>query len=388
MRKKQKWFLLNKESDFLEGVLENLVFEENALRPETPQKQGCFWTGVMDTGEKHTEWNKLVFICQGKKDLAVHLHFYTFEDKMVRTQGRELPVERLLHDMTMDSREKEEILKPYLKKEAELAGEVPLYEAVGRYGCLELIFAPRQSRDNGVFCIKALFPKDTWSEYLPELYRRDRKSLAFVEGYLGIFQSLHERMERQIQNVPADLNAGGAAAGYLQWLAEDWLSVQDSFLWKEKQLRYLTAHAVKWYKKRGTADYLREILRLYTGALPYIVEHHQFQFCRDKRERIDILNRLYGENNYVFTVIVDPLGAAEQIDIRILSRIIEREKPAWMDCNLVILEPYIFLGWHSYLGMNSILSDYHPLVLDGRSSIPFIRLTEQGDYAEGTGGLY
>ena len=120
-----------------------------------------------------------------------------------------------------------------------------------------------------------------------------------------------------------------------------------------------------------------DILEIYLGNRPYIVEYHQVLPFMTTQRKEELLKRLYGENNYIFTVIIDAKAKINRKDIPMIDRIVENEKPAHMESNLVILEPYIFLGWHSYLGMNSVLSDFHSMVLDGQASIPFTKLQEE-----------
>lgn len=45
--------------------------------------------------------------------------------------------------------------------------------------------------------------------------------------------------------------------------------------------------------------------------------------------------------------------------------------PVTVDFELKVLEPYIFLGQYSYLGINSYLSKPQSAVLDGNSRITF-----------------
>jgi len=52
-------------------------------------------------------------------------------------------------------------------------------------------------------------------------------------------------------------------------------------------------------------------------------------------------------------------------------------KPAHMECRIVALKPYIFLGQHSYLGINSVLGQYKAFQLDGLCAVPFSIVAEE-----------
>ena len=71
---------------------------------------------------------------------------------------------------------------------------------------------------------------------------------------------------------------------FLQWLAE-LFSVEEAGIWKEEQLRYLISHAARLYRIRGTAEYLKEIIRLHTGFPPFLVEYHRVTLFRKKTVR-------------------------------------------------------------------------------------------------------
>jgi hypothetical protein len=95
----------------------------------------------------------------------------------------------------------------------------------------------------------------------------------------------------------------------------------------------------------------------------------------DLSEKGELITELYGENRYIFTVIIG-LGAINNNDeYKILTKIIENAKPAHMEGNVVVLEPYIFLNKHSYLGINSVLGQYQNLVLDGQAAIAFTTIS-------------
>ena len=58
-------------------------------------------------------------------------------------------------------------------------------------------------------------------------------------------------------------------------------------------------------------------------------------------------------------------------EYKTLVKIIENVKPAYMEFDLVILKPYIFLDNYTYMGVNTVLGSYKTLSLDGFSLVPF-----------------
>ena len=94
-----------------------------------------------------------------------------------------------------------------------------------------------------------------------------------------------------------------------------------------------------------------------------------------------LLRELYGGSPYMVTMILEGDALESNDAYKALLRIIDNAKPAWVEANLVVLTPYLFLDKYSYLGINSTLDRYRPLNLDGSSALPFTRLggeSEQG----------
>ena len=54
-------------------------------------------------------------------------------------------------------------------------------------------------------------------------------------------------------------------------------------------------------------------------------------------------------------------------------------KPAQTEAELVILEPYMYLGGHTYMGINTAFGEYRDVKLDGQSMIAFTALKETED---------
>jgi hypothetical protein len=54
-----------------------------------------------------------------------------------------------------------------------------------------------------------------------------------------------------------------------------------------------------------------------------------------------------------------------------LEKLLEEEKPAFTEAHLVILEENLYLDSHSYLGINSTLTEFSFLYLNEGAAIPF-----------------
>ncbi len=382
MRQQTKYFVWNKASDYERGSRANIRLLSPGIEAEDPgQGPGIYFSRLMDAREKQMEYHRLLTEGADIGEATVCFWIYSSESPVLEWQGREWDIGQLLADPDIPPEQKARMTAPFCRKITENPADQLLHEVKGRYLWLQIRLTDQGGLHPRIHRIKIIFPKNTWLQYLPDVYQEHAASASFVERYLGMFQSLYQDMTRQIWDVPAYLDPDRASGPFLEWLAS-WIAIEDSYLWSEEQLRWLIRHGMELYRKRGTVEYLREMIRLYTGRTPYIVEYFQLEPYLGRPGYGERLQALYGKNPYMFTVIADMDRQATNQEYRILDRIAERAKPAHMSCVIVALEPYIFLDQHSYMGMNSVLGRYGAAVLDGQASMPFAALT---DSEEGKG---
>ena len=138
--------------------------------------------------------------------------------------------------------------------------------------------------------------------YLPGIYHTD-----FMARFLGIFESILTPIEWTVDNFDLYLHAQTAPAGFLPWLAQ-WYDIAFDATWDERQRRDLLTHAYEIFALRGTKKALSQVLEIYTGRSPEIIDLDD------------------DDNPFSFTVRL-PVTRAE-IDPEIIEQIIEQSKPA------------------------------------------------------------
>jgi len=157
----------------------------------------------------------------------------------------------------------------------------------------------------------SLLRQSSYLEYLPGMYQSD----AFMGRFLLIFESILDPIERQVADIHHYFDPHLAPPEMLKWLAS-WLGLVMDERWPEVRRRELVASAGPLYAWRGTKRGLSELLRLYTGVEPEIVEPTLSQVSRDLRLA------------YTFTVRLT-VPADSLIDEAVVRRIVEMEKPAF-----------------------------------------------------------
>jgi phage tail-like protein len=307
-------------------------------------------------------------------EASVKFHFYTSDSRYIGHEGKSYDIGEMLADNSMAFSLKQQLFKPYLVQTFQDPEDALLFQVEGRYLWFQAELLAQGDISPEIHRIKIYFPKNTWIGYLPEVYQINPKSASFVERFLGIYQVLYQDMTQSIETVAKYFDPDSVDEEILRWLS-GWLSIDDSYVWSEEQLRYLVKNAMTLYSIRGTTQYLKKIIQLYTGKNPFIVEHHQIEPFLTDTPQAELIVQLYGDNTYIFTVILGLDAVIGINEYKILTKIIENAKPAHMECNLVVLEPFLFLNKHSYLGINSVLGQYQNLILDGQAAISFTTIS-------------
>lgn len=379
MKNPRKYFVFNKKEDFERGFCENIEIAPSGIRiKDLTSGSGHYITRLLDSRERMMNWHRFRMTKEAVEESALELFFYSSDDEFMKYKDQDVAIEDFLKDTSISIGEKMQATERFLRKQCYAVEDMLLQEITGRFLWLLIRFRGRGAVSPQIDFMQIIFPKETWMEYLPEIYQESKGSSPFLERYLGIFQTIYEDMTEQITKVPNYMEVPVAERKFLLWIA-DWLAIDDEYLWTTKQLRYLLQNAVSLYQRRGTVGYLKEIVKLYTGKEAYVVEYHQLEEYRNNDAKSMVLYRLYGENPYLITVILDTESITSNEQYRILCHMIENSVPANVMCNVVVLKPYIFLEQYSYLGINSILGKYQPLRLDGLATLPFITLEDQSE---------
>lgn len=377
MNQQNMYFRLEREADFKRGFCDGTAVTAQGLTLCGGDGEGVYFTRVFDSRERQTEWHRIVIEGEWHGEATATVCVYA-SDTLYPGGGTQT-VEELIGDSELTAAQKARELRVCLAARFYQPKDMLLYDVRGRYLWLKLELKGLGGNAPGISRITIRYPKHTWLSFLPELYQEDRKSAAFLERYLSIFQSLYEDMTEKIEQAPRLLEP--SENGFLGELA-DWLGVRNQTLWNEDQLCYLVKNAARLHRIRGTAACLKELAALYLGSEPYLVEYHQIKPYFDGGEREETLKRLYASGPYEFAVILNVWDLDPGSSLRLLEQVIAMAKPAYMACRIVVLKPYLFLGRHSYLGINSVLGQYTPLRLDGISAIPFSVLEEKTKTAD------
>lgn len=113
--------------------------------------------------------------------------------------------------------------------------------------------------------LRVEFDYPTYDEYLPAVYRNQANCGEFLARLLSLFESFFSGMECEIDALPALFDPCAAPKGFLAWLA-GCLGLELDDNWDEAKNREIIARIFELSGRRGTAEGLREILRLFAGV--------------------------------------------------------------------------------------------------------------------------
>ncbi|HMJ26142.1 MAG TPA: phage tail protein, partial [Pyrinomonadaceae bacterium] len=379
----------------------------------------------LDSREPGTIWHKLNSETTPAANAQIQVSFLA-SDEMVKVRGRDL--DSLLDETAaLDPTQQKEI-EDRLTDLDKLDWSTPivnsddaLIAAEGRYLWIRILLIGNEQESPLLRSLRVDYPRLSYLRYLPSVYQEDERSRDFLERFLSLFETFFAGIETRVDYIARyfDADAGSVSGDFLRWLST-WLAVSVDNNWDEAKLRLLVKRASEIYKKRGTRSAIEDMIEILTGQQPIIVEHHQiacdswslqqqeldFQELKQLFRRLygkdsfdddqlknsfvlaKLYERLYGKDPFCFCVLLRPPVQTEKRDkavrqteehYKAVRRILDSEKPAHTCAGLLALQPWIQLDTHTYLEVNTYLSEPSAR-LDLGSAMP--RDTVLNDYEE------
>jgi phage tail-like protein len=334
----------------------------------------------------------------------VEFHYYISEGLLEENELRELPESKWENGLPGSS-----VAQGVKKRDALFQTE-----SEGRYLWFRITLVGTEKLSPEVSSVTIFFPKVSYLEYLPSVYREDPANSNFLDRFLAIFESLFFEIDFTIDHLGRWFDAAGTPPEFLEWLGS-WLAADqgrgESTARKkvsEAKQREFISRAVSMYRERGTRKGLEDLIFLYTGKKSIIVENlpavctkvtngqdnrknnkknesqqrnnsknenpketespkqKKFLFFPSEeatiklpdgngteKKEISLHDILFGVENFSFCVLFEE--KLEETDMELIREIIEEEKPAHTTYKIKVLEPWFCLDGHTYLGKNTRL---------------------------------
>jgi phage tail-like protein len=217
--------------------------------------------------------------------------------------------------------------------------------------------------------LRVYFPRETLLSYLPAVYQEEESSRDFMERYLSLFGTLFDSVDEEIDNMAVQFDRERVEGRQLRWLGS-WLGLDSDDHWRDEKVRSLIRAAPELYRYRGTRRGIEKLVETFTGEPPLIVEPAQFKAMRDQADMRMLTDRLYSDNPFAFTVLLNHGQASSDKERVLLRSLIEEHKPAYTEVRLVWLQPWMYLDLQTYLGINTVLAEPSLFTLHADRSMP------------------
>jgi len=333
-----------------EGGISFLRFIRDRYSIKEP---GTFISGAFDSDKSDCIWHKISLDVLIPDKTQIDVYHHISQEKKSQKEISELPESE------------------WSKLATFYASAMNLRDALiqgpaGRYLWLKIeLISTDEYNTPKIRSIETYFPRNSYLRYLPAVYQEDAASRDFLERYLSLFETFLWAEDMEIGQIARYFDAEATPGEFLSWLAT-WVAAIFDESWQEEKKRKFLQNAVELYKKRGTKEGLTELIEIYTGDTPMIVENLQLYEkdadgnfvlrCEENDELKVVLEKLFGKPAPFSFCVMLKLNQNIESQLKSVKRIVELEKPAHTSAGVMVLQPWIYLDLHTYLGVNTYLS--------------------------------
>ncbi|WXR60690.1 phage tail protein [Peptostreptococcaceae bacterium AGR-M142] len=342
-----------------------LIFEKMTRLKRYKEKErvyGYYISNPIDSHKENNKWHKIRLDANIPKNTQIKIKYALFEDYYQACDFKN---------------EEEDNMEKFFSGRIVNSKDALFYKGQGRYMVLKIEFYAGERQSPSINDIKIYYNREGYLKYLPEIYRTSMGD-DFLERFLAIFETFLMDMEENISNIYEYFNPHVVDEDFLGFLA-DMMGIKYDFNISQQKLRYLIRNIGEIYSKRGTKEGIKKLLEIILNDDVYIIESFKLENEFQNPYLKKLYKKLYSNNPYSFTILVKEKEDFDSNDWDKLKIILNKEKPAYTNCNLVVLKPWIYLDKHSYLQINSKLSTWNKLKLNDKTIIPFDTLLNKDD---------
>ena len=199
---------------------------------------------------------------------------------------------------------------------------------------------------------------------LPAIYSED----AFLGRFLLAFEQVltgldggeplpAQGVEETIAEIASLFDARETREDFIPWLA-GWVALGLRADWTVAQKRDFLAKIVPLYRRRGTAENLADLLKIYTGLSPVITGVEDTDFQIGVHSTIGADTWIEGRPPHYFEVSVtmpNPDQKTLQRQTQIASALIDLQKPAHTTYKLNVVFDTMQVGKRATIGVDTLL---------------------------------
>ena len=361
---------LNRADEWKRAVLCGLRIDGNVLRgidnDGSIADSALMVTSSIDSFEHDHAWDQISFDWTFASNTNCRVSCFASNTNLLELEGETVNFDEWLADEKNTAPER-------AKRSAHMFTQIMtqdgdgLLSCRGRYLWIRLDVLTQDRAGFTLRSIKLRLPGERIVGYLPDIYRRGAAEDEFLHRFMAVFDSIFFRIENDINRIGEKLDYRTASTEMLAYLAA-WLGINGRTASAEA-LRTQIGSAVHEYRTSGTREGLLRAIERQTGIVPIIVEYFQVEkMVREGRDKLTYTN-LFGSNPYRVHIILPEhlISSKERIDA--LDSKIRSCVPAHVEFELLPLHMSFRLDRHTYLEINSYLSDFSNLVIEEKSTL-------------------
>ena len=360
MEQLHRQLVLNKAEDWQACYCWGIESLGDGLTLCDQTQRGVVCLRGLDSTEKGFLWSRLSLDCRMDQDSLIRAYAYAADETAL---GDFPSVEQYLASLEPGTAEAQAALDRLF----ELVGqdEDCIIDRSGRYLWLMLEFIST-GMPPSLTAIRLQMSGDHMIDYLPAIYQ---DSGGFTKRFLSIFDSLLMDMERSIYDLPARFDYESASGQMLEYLGR-WMCIEPEEGPGETLVSRIRT-ARKDYENLYTVQGIKRSVRRLVGKEPIIIESADVDPNKPGCANSALYRKLYGEDPYRFFILLpeDVFRSRAQME-HFLGRM-QGLVPAGIEFELVLLKRCIQLDGHTYLGVNTTVSGYTPVVIDENTTIRY-----------------
>ncbi len=332
-----------------------------------------YFSVSLDSMETGTNWHKAVIHCPVPFDGIFIFTYFARDTDFIINDGKPLFLNQFVKSQEYSAKEKKDLFEELSDGRVVSPRDVLLNKAVGRY--LWFFFEMEAGYKYYINRLTFRFSVQSYTQLLPECFQESKEGENFLHRFLSVFQTMYDTIQEEINNISKYFDPNLIEENDLSWLA-DWVGCPQITEESKQIQRKWIQNSFSLIQKKGTVEGLSRLLTLVTGVRPAIIETYQIMDFYSPIVYEEVYKNLYGKDVYSFLVLfkegdLNLDGSLKEERLEQIRDCISYYKPAYTHSELVILRPYLILGQHCYLGINSTVSTASILLLNNMTILPF-----------------
>lgn len=364
------YITLNRKSEWERALLIGLTIDGHIIRGDRDSgaiaDSALMITGVIDSFDHDHIWERVLIDADLNENTNCSLSYFAADSKTQEINGELVDLDAWLGNENINKEQRAHRSED-LFTQVELQNGDALLACRGRYLWLRLDIIAAQRSCIAIKSIKLRLPGEHITDYLPEVYTRGLTEADFFPRFMTVFDSVFFDLEEDIDRIGEKLDCRTADIGMLTYEAS-WLGILNPS-GDVNKLRSQISAAAKEYKMAGTKEGLTIAITEQTGLTPIIIEHFQVEKMAREGAGRHTYEALFGENPYKVYILLPQQALTSREKISALTSRINSCIPAHVSFEIIPLRDSVTLDKHTYLDVNSLLSDYSSMIIEEKSTL-------------------